>query len=315
MKGKEVCFMKMYILKKVAMLIPILLAVSFLVFLMQAAIPGDPVEAMFAGQVPDEETVENLRAQLGLDQPLHVQYFSYISNAVQGDLGTSIRTGRPVIEEISERYSNTLILAVASLLIAIVVGVGLGIISAMKKDSIIDTLSTIVALLGVSMPSFWLGLLLMYLFAVNLKLLPVMGSESWAHLILPALTMGLISAGIIMRMVRSSLLEVFQQDYIRTARSKGIKERKVVIKHALKNALIPVITVVGLQFGFLLGGAFIVENVFAWHGLGQLAVQALGTRDFPLVQGIILVVASTYVLVNLLIDILYSLIDARVSYE
>ncbi|GAA0317638.1 ABC transporter permease [Bacillus carboniphilus] len=307
--------MKMYILKKVAMLIPILLAVSILVFLMQAAIPGDPVEAMFAGQVPDEETVENLRAQLGLDQPLHVQYIRYISNVVQGDLGTSIRTGRPVIEEISERYSNTLILAVASLLIAIFIGVGLGIISAMKKDSIIDTLSTIVALLGVSMPSFWLGLLLMYLFAVNLKLLPVMGSESWAHLVLPALTMGLISAGIIMRMVRSSLLEVFQQDYIRTARSKGMKERKVVIKHALKNALIPVITVVGLQFGFLLGGAFIIENVFAWHGLGQLAVQALGTRDFPLVQGIILVVAATYVLVNLLIDILYSLVDARVSYE
>lgn len=307
--------MKIYIIKKALMLIPILLVVSILIFLMQAAIPGDPIDAMFTGQVPDEETVDRLRAQLGLDQPLPIQYIYYMSGVLRGDLGKSIRTGRPVLQEISDRYSNTMILAVTSLLIAIVVGVGLGVISAVKKDSIIDTLSTVVALLGVSMPSFWLGLLLMYLFAVNLRLLPVMGSDSWSHLVLPAMTMGLISAGIIMRMVRSSLLEVFHQDYIRTARSKGLSERKVVLKHALKNAMIPVITVVGLQFGFLLGGAFIVENVFSWHGLGQLAVQAIGTRDFPVVQGVILVVASTYVIVNLLIDILYSLIDARVSYE
>lgn len=307
--------MRNYMVKKVLMLIPILLAVSIVVFLLRAAIPGDPVEAMFAGQVPDKETMENIREQLGLNKSLPLQYIDFMKGVLTGDLGSSIQTGQPVMEEIVQRYPNTLKLAIASLIIAIILGIGLGIVSAVKKDSIADIFSTIIALLGISMPSFWLGLILMYFLAVNLKILPVMGSESFKHLILPSVTMGLISAGMIMRMVRSSLLEVFHQDYVRTARAKGLTEYRVVVKHALKNAMLPVITVVGLQFGFLLGGAFIVENVFAWHGIGELAVKAISTRDFPLIQGIILVVAATYVVVNLLIDLLYKYFDARVSYD
>lgn len=307
--------MKSYIIKKVLLLIPILIAVTAIVFLMRVLIPGDPVEAMYEGHVPNEETLENMREQLGLNDPLPVQYFNYMKGVVQGDLGNSIRTGRPVLEEILERLPNTIQLASLSLIFAIIFGGILGIISAIKKDTLLDVFSTIVALIGVSMPSFWLGLLLMYLFAVNLKILPVIGSGSFQHIILPALTLGLISTGIITRMVRSSLLEVFNQDYIRTARAKGLSERKVILKHTLKNALIPVITIVGLQFGFLLGGAFIAENIFAWHGIGELAVQAIQNRDFPLIQGVILVTAMTYVLVNLLVDILYSFVDVRISYD
>lgn len=298
------------------MLIPVVVGVLTLIFLMRALVPGDPIEIMFLGQMPpDPETVDEIRRELGLDKPLPQQYLSYLVGAARGDLGTSIRTRRPVLTEIAERYPNTLILTAASLFVALVVGLVTGVLAAVYKDTLLDTVIMVVALFGLSMPAFWFGLLMIGFFGVQLRWFPVMGSGSWRHLVMPAMTLGLIASTVQARITRSSMLEVLNADYVRTARAKGLQERLVILRHGLKNALIPTVTVLGLQVGGLLGGAFIIETVFAWHGIGELAVQAITQRDFPLIQGIIAVVAVTYVLVNLGVDIIYRWLDPRISYD
>lgn len=304
-----------YLIKRLALLVPTLFGVTTLVFCMRFMVPGDPVEIMFFGQRPEPHVVEEMRRNLGLDRPMYEQYYQFVSRAVKGDLGKSLRTGRSVTEELRNRYPRTLVLAAASLGIAVVVGVGMGVLAAAYQDRLIDTLSMLLSLVGVSMPSFWLGLILMNLFAVKLKWLPALGSESARHLLLPAVTIGLIASAIIARMTRSNLLEVLRQDFVRTARAKGVSERIVLFRHALRNALIPVVTIVGLQFGYLLGGTFVVERVFGWNGIGELAITAIEARDFALIQAIVLVVASTYVLVNLAVDLLYAVLDPRISYQ
>lgn len=308
--------MTAYIIRRLLLLIPVVIGVLSLVFLMRALVPGDPIEIMFLGQIPpDPDTVAEIRRELGLDVALPVQYVNYLAGAVRGDLGKSIRTRRPVWTEIRERYPNTLLLTLASLVIALVVGVVAGVLAAVYKDTLLDTLTMIVALFGLSMPAFWFGLLMIGFFGVQLRWFPVMGSGSWKHLVMPAVTLGLIASTVQARVTRSSMLEVLNSDHVRTARAKGLPEGVIVVRHALKNALIPTITVLGLQVGGLLGGAFIIETVFAWHGIGELAVQAITQRDFPLIQGIIAVVAVTYVVVNLLVDIAYRWLDPRITYE
>jgi len=283
---------------------------------MRALVPGDPIEIMFLGQVPpDPETVAAIRAELGLDKSLPMQYFQYVTGVVTGDLGKSVRTRRPVLDEIRDRYLNTLILTAASLAIALVVGLSTGVLAAVYKDSWIDSVTMFLALFGLSMPAFWFGLMMIQYFGVYLRWFPVMGSGSLRQLVMPALTLGLIASTVQARVARSSMIEVLTSDYVRTARAKGLNKLTVITRHALKNALIPTMTILGLQVGGLLGGAFIIESVFAWHGVGELAVQAISQRDFPLVQGVIVVVATTYVLVNVLIDISYRLLDPRISYE
>lgn len=307
--------MTTYILKRLVLVVPVLIGVSILVFAMRLLVPGDPVKIMLFGQGSTPEAEAELRETLGLNLPVHVQYIKWISGVVRGDLGKSIRSRNPVTFEIAARYPNTIRLAVCSLILAVSIGVLTGVAAAVKKDSFWDLFSTLLSLIGISMPAFWLGLLMIYFFAVKLGWFPVMGSETPAHLVLPTATMGLIASAISSRMTRSSMLEVLGQDYIRTARAKGLSERVVIYKHALKNALIPVVTIVGLQFGYLLGGAFIIEVVFAYHGIGEAALQAIQFRDFPMIQGIVLLVSSTTVLINLVVDLLYSLLNPRIRYE
>ncbi len=304
-----------YIARRLILLVPIWFGVLTLTFLMRVLVPGDPVDIMFFGQQSDPVVKQAVRHQLGLDRPLYVQYGKYVWSAAHGNLGTAITTQRPVVAEIRSRYPNTLMLTLASLTVAVVVGFTAGVLAAVYKDSLIDTVSTVLSLVGLSMPGFWLGLLLIYIFAVNLHWFPVLGSMSLKGMVLPSVTLGFIASAVLARIVRSSMLEVLNEDYIRTARAKGIRESAVIAQHAWKNALIPVVTIVGLQFGGLLSGAFVIEYVFAWHGVGELAVQALQKRDFPLIQGIILVVSTTYVLVNLLVDVLYARIDPRIAYR
>lgn len=308
--------MTAYVIRRLLLLIPVVIGVLTLVFLMRALVPGDPVEIMFLGEIPpDPEVVAQIRHELGLDVPLPMQYVNYLVGVVQGDLGTSVRTRRAVAEEIRDRYPYTIVLTVASLLVALVVGLSMGILAAVYKDTAVDTFTMFLAVFGLSMPAFWFGLLMIQFFGVYLRWFPVMGSSSWRHLVLPALTLGLIASTVQARIARSSMLEVLNSDYIRTARAKGLRDSVVILRHALKNALIPTVTILGLQIGGLLGGAFIIETVFAWHGIGELAVQAIAQRDFPLIQGIIVVVATTYVLVNLAVDLVYRLLDPRIVYE
>jgi peptide/nickel transport system permease protein len=304
-----------YIARRLVLLVPVWVGVLTLVFLMRVLVPGDPVEIMFVGQQTDEAVKANIRHQLGLDRPLPVQYATYVWNLLHGDLGVSITTQRPVTAEIASRYPNTVVLTVASLSVATLIGLVTGVVAAVRKDSVVDTASMVVALAGLSMPGFWLGLLLIYVFAVNLRWFPVLGAMSPQGLVLPSVTLGVIASAVLARVVRSSMLEVLREDYVRTARAKGLAEWLVILRHAFRNALVPIVTIIGLQIGALLAGAFIVEFVFAWHGVGELAIQALQKRDFPLIQGIILVVSTTYVLVNLAIDILYTAIDPRIIYR
>lgn len=304
-----------YAIRRLLLMIPTLLGVSVIVFALRLFVPGDPVELMFFGQSVDPATIELVRRDLGLDRPLYEQYFQFLAGAVRGDFGDSIQSGLPVSEEIRDRYPATLFLALAGSTIALVLGVVAGILAAIRRNSPWDTLVTAAATIGQSMPSFWLGLLLISWFSVRLGWLPVMGSNSPKHIVLPALTIGLITSALIARMTRSALLEVLGEDYIRTARAKGLNEAKVVLTHGLRNAGLPVVTIAGLQFGNLLAGAFIVEVVFSWHGVGELAVNAINQRDFPVIQGILMVVCSTYVLVNTVVDLLYGILDPRVSYR
>jgi ABC-type dipeptide/oligopeptide/nickel transport system permease component len=305
--------MTRFLMRRVLMTIPVWFAILTLVFLMRALVPGDPVKIMFFGRASSPEVVANMRHQLGLDKPLYQQYFIYVGDVFHGDLGESITVQEPVTKVIEERYPATLKLAVASLIVSVGIGLLLGILSAVYKGSIIDTLATIFSVAGLSMPAFWFGLLMIYFFSVRLKWFSVIPDGSLKSLVLPAVTLGLIASSIVARLVRSAMLEVLSQDYVRTARAKGLNEPRVILSHAIRNALLPIVTIVGLQFGGLLSGAFIIEAVFAWHGIGELGVQAFAKRDFPLIQGVVLVVATSYVLVNLLVDILYAFLDPRVK--
>ncbi len=295
-------------------MIPILFGVSVVVFLILHLVPGDPAR-LVAGPDATLEDVEIIRSDLGLDRPLPVQYVSWLGNLLHGDLGISARTHRAVTQELALTVPATVELTLAAITIAIIIGVGAGTIAAVRRNSIFDYTSMVVALLGVCTPSFWLGLMLMLIFAVKLDLLPTTGRGGPDHLILPAVTLGAGAAAIIARVTRSSMLEVLNMDYIRTAHAKGLSARTVVLRHAVKNAFIPVVTVIGLEFGYLLAGAVITETVFAYPGVGRLLIQAIEYRDYPVIQGALLLLALQFALVNLAVDVLYVFFDPRISYE
>ncbi|ASV67024.1 nickel ABC transporter permease [Cytobacillus sp. FSL W7-1323] len=304
--------MAMFIFRRLFQTIPVIIGVTFVVFFIMQLVPGDPA-VILAGEGASKETIEALREQLGLNQPLIIQYFDYITSLLKGDFGTSLKSSQPVLDEILVRLPITMELAFVSILITIFLGMAAGIIAAIKPYSLQDIGVMLIALLGISLPSFWLGLMLMYFFSVKLQILPVAGWDSPLHIILPAITLGVGGAAIVARMTRSSMLEVIGQDYIRTARAKGMKETIIIFKHALRNALIPVITVVGLQFGALLGGTVLVESIFAINGLGRMIVDAIRMRDLPMVQGGVLVASLIFVIVNLLVDIFYRLFNKRID--
>lgn len=301
-----------FLIKRLVQMIPVLIGVTLVVFLIMQMVPGDPA-VLLAGEGASKETIEEIRTQLGLNQPLYIQYFDYLTNIFKGDLGVSIKNNKPVLDEIMVRLPITMELALFSILITIVLGMAAGIISAIRPYSVSDLSVMLIALIGISIPSFWFGLMLMYIFSVKLQILPVAGWESWQHIILPAFTLGAGGAAIVARMTRSSMLEVIRQDYIRTARAKGLREQIIISKHALRNALIPVITVVGLQFGALLGGTVLTESIFAINGLGRLIVESIRMRDLPMVQGGVLVASIIFVLVNLLVDLLYRIFNKRIE--
>ena len=309
------------IVRRFIQLVFLLFGISFLVFSSMYLAPGDPA-SMIGGPTATESDLEAIRDNLGLNEPFLAQYGNYIAGVVQGDLGFSYQTRQPVSEAIAIRFPNTLKLAIASMVIAIIIGIFAGLISALKHNSWMDLTSTTFALAGISIPNFWLGALLILVFSVNLQWLPVAGlADPWftvegmKQLILPAITLGTGSAAMIARMVRSSILEVVKADYVRTARAKGVKEKNVIWIHTLKNAMIPVITVIGLNFGALLGGTIITEKVFAINGVGRLMIDAIAARDFPMVQGAVLLVATLFVVVNLIVDIVYTYIDPRIKFQ
>jgi peptide/nickel transport system permease protein len=330
-----------YIIRRFFTIIPVLLGVSILVFSLIRLIPGDPATVML-GERATPESVARVRQQLGLDKPIHEQYLLYLGRVLHGDLGTSVLRQEPVTQELIRRFPATLELTIAAILFALLVGIPSGIISAVRRGSWIDSFSMLVALTGLSMPIFWLGLMLSFFFAVLLHWLPTSGrltattlyepttnlvifdsliqanptllADGLRHLILPAIALGTIPMAIIARMTRSSMLETLGQDYIRTAQAKGLHQRVVVLRHALRNSLLPIITVIGLQVGILLSGAILTETIFAWPGIGRWIVDAIYARDYPIVQGVTLFIAGMFVFVNLSVDILYSIVDPRIHY-
>ena len=301
-----------YVAARILACVPVLVGVTLAVFSLLFLIPGDPVKMMLAEFVTSPEQVARMRSQLHLDEPILAQYGRFVGHALVGDLGTSIRSRRPVAQEIAENLGSTAVLATASMAVAVVLGVSLGLVAALFRNSWLDVLAMLVALLGVSMPSFWLGLLLILGFSLHIGWFPATGGGDLRHLVMPALTLGLIASAIIARLTRSSLLEVLGQDYVRTARAKGLAGWNVVVQHSLANALIPIVTIFGLQFGNLLAGAVIVETVFSRPGLGRLLVGGILNKDFPLIQGTILFVATAYVLINLVVDLAYAVLDPRI---
>jgi len=322
-------------------IIPVLLGVSIVVFFMVRAIPGDPAQIML-GQQATQEQVQQVRENMGLDKPIFVQYGLFLKDAIRGDLGDSIVTGRPVTTELMVRLPATFELVAFAMLIAILVGVPVGVISAVRQYSLLDKTTSVLALTGISMPIFWLAMILVVIFGVNLELLPFPGRldpttgitaitglvlvdslltlnfagfwDGLLHLIMPALALGTIPMAVIMRMTRSSMLEVMHEDYVRTARAKGVVPWRVVSKHALRNAMLPTITVIGLQVGLLMGGAIITETIFSWPGIGLYAYNSISTRDYASIQGVVLYGALLFVLVNLIVDVLYAILDPRVRY-
>lgn len=303
-----------YIAGRILIGIPILFLVITIVFFAFRLIPGDAARIIAGDEAPIER-VEQIRRDLGLDRPAIVQYGAYLGALARGDLGTSFSSRRPVATEIGSRYWNTFSLALAAITVATVVGVAMGVISALFRGRWADHLVTVAALLGISIPVFWLGLLLMQLFAVELGWLPAAGYGTWQHFVMPTITLSVFSIAFITRMTRSSLLETVQQDYVRTARAKGVRERLVLLMHSLRNALLPVTIVVGLRFGYMVGGAVITEEVFAWPGLGRLLILSVAQRDIPVVQGLLLVFATSFVVVNLLVDVLYAFLDPRIRHR
>jgi peptide/nickel transport system permease protein len=303
-----------YTVRRLVYLIPTLFGVSLVVFMVLRLTPGDPAEKL-CGVEASQEDVAQIREELGLNDSLLTQYGRFLADAITGDFGQSYRTKRPVTQEIMARLPATLQLAATSLLVSIVIGLITGIISSLRQYSLLDHATMVAALLGISMPSFWLGLMLMWGFSVKLGWFPTTGYGTWRHLVLPSITLGAASAAIIARMTRSSLLEVLRQDYVRTAYAKGLDGKTVILRHALKNALIPTITVVGLQLGGLLAGAVVTETVFAWPGIGRLLVDSVSNRDYTVVQGTVLLFALIFMLTNLLVDLSYAYVDPRIRYE
>ena len=303
-----------YFLKRLLGLIPTLLIVAVLVFLFVHMLPGDPAR-LAAGQDADEQTVAMVRAELGLDKPLPQQFVSFFTHMVQGDFGTSIRTRRPVSTEIAERFFPTVMLTITSMVWAVIFGMGIGIVSAVYRNKWPDRIGMTLAVSGISFPAFALGMLLMQIFSVQLGWLPTVGAATWQHYILPSLTLGAAVAAVMARFTRSSFIEVIQEDFVRTARAKGVSEKWVVLKHCLRNALIPVVTMMGLQFGFLLGGSIVVEAVFNWPGLGRLLVDAIEMRDYPIIQTLVLLFSLEFILINLVVDVLYGFINPTIRYK
>jgi ABC-type dipeptide/oligopeptide/nickel transport system permease component len=303
-----------FILRRLLLTLPVLLGVATLVFALIHLVPGDPVQAML-GESASPEDVAALRATLGLDRPLPLQYVSFLKGAAVGDLGTSLRTSRAVTRDIRERMQATAELALAAMAVATIIAVPLGILAGARAGTPVDHVATTLALVGISMPTFWLGPLLAIVFAVWLGWLPVSGRGSIAHLVLPAVTLGAPLAAVLARMTRASLIGELRELYVLAARARGVSWARVVLRHAFRNSLIPVVTIFGLQFGVVLTGAVITETIFAWPGVGRLLIQSIGARDYPVVQGCILLIAMTYVSVNLLVDLLYGFLDPRIRYE
>ncbi len=290
-----------------------MLGVSFVVFFL-LFLKGDPASALLA-QDATKEQVDQLRRDLGFNDPIPVQYGRFVSKAITGDLGTSLFEGRPTTEVVLERLPATLQLAVAAFLVSLLIAFPIGILSAARRNSFIDYFGRILALIGQSVPVFWLGILMILVFAVNLNWLPTSGYGEWKHLVMPAIALGLFTTARTTRLVRSTMLEVLSQEYIRTARAKGLTQLTLLRRHALKNALIPIVTVLGLDFATLLGGAVITETIFAWPGIGQLAIQSISRKDYPVVQGVVLIIAFGYVMINLLVDLLYAYLNPRIRYD
>ncbi len=303
-----------YFVKRLLGLTPTLLIVAVLVFLFVHMLPGDPAR-LAAGQDADQQTVELVRQELGLDRPLPEQFVSFFTHMLKGDFGTSLRTRRPVSTEIAERFLPTLLLTLASMSWAVVLGMTIGVVSAVFRNEWPDRLGMTIAVSGISFPAFALGMLLMQVFSVQLGWLPTVGADSWKHYILPSLTLGAAVAAVMARFTRASFVEVLQEDFVRTARAKGLKERTVIAKHCLRNALIPVVTMMGLQFGFLLGGSIVVEAVFNWPGLGRLLVDAVTMRDYPVIQTLVLLFSLEFILINLIVDVLYGFINPTIRYK
>jgi peptide/nickel transport system permease protein len=324
-----------FVARRLLALIPLLFGISLVIFVLLRLIPGDPVVIMIGAENATPEEVARLRHVLGLDQSLPVQYVRFLGRVVRGDLGSSISADEPVSRLIRERLPATIELTLAAMTVALAIAIPAGVVSAIRKYSVVDTAGTVAALLGVSMPNFWLGVMLIFLFALRLGWLPASGrgdpvvASVWSlmatgspaalagavtHLILPAVTLGAALAAVTTRLTRSSMLEVIAQDFVRTARAKGLPGARIVFHHALRNALIPVVTVVGLEFGALLGGAVITETIFAWPGIGRLAIRSIVQRDFPVVQGVVLMIAVVRICANLAVDVVYAVIDPRIRY-
>ncbi len=308
-----------YVLKRIAMLIPVVLGISLVVFSIMSLTPGDPAQ-LILGESASAEALEAKREELGLNDPFVVQYARYVFSAMQGDFGRSYTTNVPVTQEIMSRFPNTLVLTICAVILAILISIPVGVFTAVRQYSLWDSGIMLITLLGVSMPNFWLGLMLILQFSLNLGWLPAVGQPSWSingikALILPTLSLGSGTAAVITRMTRSTMLDVIRQDYIRTARAKGVAELHVIYKHALKNALIPVITVIGIQFGGLLGGAILTESVFSWPGVGRLLVEAIRQKDTPRVMGVVIFLAVAFSIVNLIVDILYAYVDPRIKSQ
>lgn len=307
--------MTRYAAQRLLITIPTMLAITVLVFSMLQLVPGDPAEIFLGEHQSSPELLAQVRHDMGLDRPLHIQYLSYLWGILHGDLGVSLYTNQPVLKQIMDALPYTLELALSSLLISTILGIVLGVVSALKHNTWVDSVSMALALVGVSMPVFWLGLMLIFFFSVRLRWFPPMGQGGLDRLVLPALALGLLSSATLARLVRSSMLEVLSEDYIRTARAKGLRERAVIIRHALRNALIPAVTVLGLQFGGLLSGAVITETVFARVGLGRMYVEAILNKDITMVQGLTLMIALSIMVTNLVVDLSYAMLDPRIRYE
>ena len=303
-----------FLARRLVLTIPVLLGVATLVFSLIHLIPGDPALAML-GETASPEDVAELRTRLGLDRPLLEQYGSFLGGVRQGDLGTSLRTSQPVSQAILERMPATIELAAAAMIVAILISIPLGIAAAVWRGTAVDHAAMTLALLGISIPNFWLGPLLAIVFAVELGWLPVSGRGTLGHLVLPAISLGAALAAILARMTRATLLEELREQYVQAARARGVSRARAVLRHAFRNSLIPIVTLLGLQFGAVLTGAVITETIFAWPGIGRLLIQSIGFRDYPLVQGCILLIAVTYVGVNLLTDLVYGVLDPRIRYE
>lgn len=300
------------LLRRILLLIPMLLGISLITFVMIHLVPGDPVATMMGTAVSGSAGLQQQRHELGLDLPLPAQYVRFVGDVLHGDLGTSIRSGRPVLSEVGDRLPATLALTLAAMAIAVLLGVGIGTLAAATRSRALAGSVMLVSILGISLPSFWLGLLLLDLFALNLRWFPVLGNTTFRGLVLPAITLGLPAAAVLARVTRAGLVEVLRQDYIRTARAKGLRRSRVVLRHALRNGLIVVLTIAGLQFGGLLAGSIIVESVFTRPGLGSLVVGAIVNSDYPVVQGVVLIFAVIYVLINTALDVLYGVVNPRI---